>query len=477
MSEPILLPLASPEVLVLGAGFSINVSEEFVCTDDLGKQATLRAGIADERLPAKGFRAGNFETWLSQLAEDQPYLSEAENFHNRARFMDVSRALVDVLRDSELEAFKSPAQPWLLDLLSIAHYRRPTIITLNYDTVIEVAIEGHALPRTDDSIDPSADAPMSGSLLEIGADDILANFPPRIRGSLPARGISYSGSIVPLARSFRLLKLHGSIDWFWAPGDPTGETLRRATVTSRFADPRDDPELRRDEVEGLQPFIVPPTATKSAYYSNLRTRWLWTQAAQALNEAERISLLGYSIPPADLVMSGMLAAAVHGHCVDLKVVNLKPDDPAQRLRELGATTVSELGGDDCMQSFVNSYRDQAAAELVQTLRASALGDAYLVAFTGSASPNGRAAFQAVKRITRGDCEAELSLELAETGVPIDPDNDLGLSALVSKITERVRRLVVRTSDNRKLHVVAAIVNLDTNAIPQRDFVSLLTAGI
>ena len=113
-------------------------------------------------------------------------------------------------------------------------------------------------------------------------------------------------------------------------------------MTSRFADPRDDPELRRDEVEGLQPFIVPPTATKSAYYSNLRTRWLWTQAAQALNEAERISLLGYSIPPADLVMSGMLAAAVHGHCVDLKVVNLKPDDPAQRLRELGATTVSDV---------------------------------------------------------------------------------------------------------------------------------------
>ncbi|HRD99861.1 MAG TPA: hypothetical protein PLV68_01100, partial [Ilumatobacteraceae bacterium] len=65
----------STDVLVLGAGFSKAVSGRFPLTDDLGTSAMALAGVSRDR----PFKDGRFEAWLSQLAEPQPYLSQAEN--------------------------------------------------------------------------------------------------------------------------------------------------------------------------------------------------------------------------------------------------------------------------------------------------------------------------------------------------------------------------------------------------------------
>src|SRR5436305_1640114 len=105
----------APEVLVLGAGFSRALSDAMPLTDSLGDLATASDGLAgDVRLRGHtSFANGNFETWLSRLAEDQPDLLPEENYENRAMFHRLSRAIHNVL-SARQEAVLGEAQPsWL----------------------------------------------------------------------------------------------------------------------------------------------------------------------------------------------------------------------------------------------------------------------------------------------------------------------------------------------------------------------------
>jgi len=60
------------------------------------------------------------------------------------------------------------------------------------------------------------------------------------------------------------------------------------------------------------PFIVPPTATKSSYLTNLVVRKIWARARAALAKAKRLIVIGYSIPPEDQVAAGMIVEALRG---------------------------------------------------------------------------------------------------------------------------------------------------------------------
>ena len=127
------------EALVLGAGFSVAASGgKLPVTADLGRRATARAKIPRSRLPAGGFDRGRFETWLSRLAEDQPHLYVAENLENRGVLVRVVEQLVAVLAEAEAEASGRPG--WLFDLLTLAHHRKATLITLDYDGLVEAAV-------------------------------------------------------------------------------------------------------------------------------------------------------------------------------------------------------------------------------------------------------------------------------------------------------------------------------------------------
>jgi hypothetical protein len=61
--------------------------------------------------------------------------------------------------------------------------------------------------------------------------------------------------------TFRLLKLHGSLDWWWVPNDQSGSSLVRQTPPRRFEDPPQS--LVPRFVPGRERFVVPSRATKS----------------------------------------------------------------------------------------------------------------------------------------------------------------------------------------------------------------------
>ena len=300
------------ETFVVGAGFSTAVHKSMPTLTSLGE--ALRETLLDSdrytsNVPDKVRRQlqsgqvpfGNLELWLSSLAERQPFMTVAAGLRNQALFGEITELLVRLVCQAQND-FWSTAPGWLHRLLRLWHRRRTTVVTFNYDTIIELAMA-------------HLDAPGSEG-------DIIAS----ILAQLPRRAAPLQFEEV-LAPSFRLHKLHGSLDWYWNPDDDSGESLCRlaAGVTDDQA---------RAAVAGKAPFVVPPLTSKAPFYSLGLLRQLWQEAAAALDSAERIVVIGYSVPLTDLATAAMLTGPASSNS-EWHVVNPDAESVGGRLVNLG----------------------------------------------------------------------------------------------------------------------------------------------
>jgi hypothetical protein len=342
---------AGGDVLVLGAGFSRAVSGRLPLVDELGN-ACLEVGDLgrDRRVPVGGFTGGSFETWLSRLADEQPYLSVGENLENQALFERFSEAIAIVLGDDVNAALASGCPAWLNEFIRVAHQRRATLVTFNYDPLIECAVA-------------------TGLLYEWGQYDSV--FWAEITGDVPSwpPGLAYLAA--DKADTLRLLKLHGSLNWYWVPRDASGVSIARRDLPGAFGAPTPyDEEDRRRRLPGRVPFVVPPSAVKSPYYRNPVIREIWQQAAERLRRAERVFILGYSLPPADLTFAGMLTDALRGSTASLAVIDLRAELVQARLTGLGFTEdrVHAFQYDSSpVADFTTWWRDEASSSLADGL--------------------------------------------------------------------------------------------------------------
>ncbi len=282
------------DVFILGAGFSKAVAENFPLAADLLEP--IRTRLSEEVQP----RAGEgFEQWLSRLAEDQPYLPPDTNLERAAAFQRVSKAVSEILSDHENTALASPEPEWLAKLVATWHIRQATVISFNYDNLVEAAVLSQVLALKDDHQFDS----------RVTVPDILRGLPP-----LPPRLMSEETPthVGPsFDQTFRLLKLHGSISWFWDDGDNGGATLQRWPYIGQFLQPRgDQTEDIARQFPGRVPFIAPPSATKSKYLGNRVLRDFWREALYALQNAENIYFLGYSVPPQDQAAMGLIIEGI-----------------------------------------------------------------------------------------------------------------------------------------------------------------------
>ncbi|MGB3412452.1 MAG: hypothetical protein WBA45_14790 [Microthrixaceae bacterium] len=276
---------ASPRIVViLGAGASHAIDSRMPLTDELGGLAL--GSLPPEEQPMYRDRIGYFEALMSRLAEDQPDLSEAENLRNRSRFRQLADAVATAIAGRQAEVLAEPMPAWLVDLCWVWHENRATIVTFNYDSLVERAAASTGLHDWD-------------AKTNVAADDVIDRLPPFAPG--PSRW-----GPGPMPATMRLLKLHGSVAWFAAPDDPSGATLARQTITGWYPDQDVGADEIRREFPGRQPFIIPPTSAKSRFYSNPVVRQLWRDAGAALEKADEVHLVGYSMPATDLVTRGML---------------------------------------------------------------------------------------------------------------------------------------------------------------------------
>lgn len=309
------------EVLVLGAGFSKALDDVMPTADELGQLATEVAGIID----APKFADGRFEVWLSRLAEPQPDLSAAQNSDNNAKFARLIEAVYEVMIGVQKQVQEIP--DWAARLMTALHYRGSVVISFNYDTLVERIVE--SIPLWDFALGGSSSSAFRGVIPrtglrqdregKIGWLNLIADVP-----ALPPPMRSRE----KLAPSFRLLKLHGLLNWYWVPGDDSGATLNSWNLFDYEDDDRDR------YLPGREPFIVPPAATKSPYFNNPIMRQIWSEAGKALKSAESLHFVGYSIPVTDLLSSSMIAEGLADRSPSVSLINRAYSGPRNRLEKL-----------------------------------------------------------------------------------------------------------------------------------------------
>ena len=405
--------MSNGEVVVLGAGFSHAANAKMPLVKELGQlvlerlqadatrtQATKQLFKQLERtLSDDGATGGSpgFESWLARLAEDQPYLSQRENLERRALFSQVSEVMWQVMVERQGQVL-TPVEgndpglgpkEWLYDIVSLFHQRGSTVITLNYDNLVEHAAASSYLRgrSTGPGIESRA----------VRVDDLFGGLPPflplvdtiEIETSFSGHSTVKTPSTIA---TFSLLKLHGSLSWFWIPDDPSGVTLAAWNVTEFGRGLRDE-EARRRDLPGREAFLVPPTTLKARYFETTVTRELWRRAYDALATAKRVLLVGYSLPAADSTFLGLLTETIVGRELEVVVVNPVGDPVTAQLVRLGVK--GDIRGVDDVKTWVKQEIDRDAKSLVDRLRAWAreaperAADAPLsVGWSGQYSPNG-----------------------------------------------------------------------------------------
>jgi hypothetical protein len=451
------------DVFILGAGFSRAIADLMPLTDELGNLVVDACGLgSDPRIPSEGFTNGYFENWLSLLAEPQPQLRSYQNTSNRALFGQVADGIATVLERRQLDVLAKEPPAWLNDLLSVLHVRRAAVLTLNYDNLVESAVEGHHL------WDHLANQ-------RITTQDILNGIPQLAQPTYASLGGRVN-------RTFSLLKLHGSLRWYWSPDDKTGATLQRWTTPGSFGAPLElDEALRSRLMPGREPFLVPPASLKSSYYRNLVTRELWRRASDALSEATTIYLCGYSMPATDVVFAGMIRDAVRQRSVRVVVADPRADEIGTRASRLGIdpSTIECLDGDRPIAALVADYVDRQATEIATDLMStravddSSLGS--LVVSWGEEESLSHRLVHAVVGIQVAPDRSEIVLMLHDHnhGLHVLAPQPSQLGELIGAI-EGCRRVVADVGGRR-----APIVDLWTSPQPAGDgyrWISMTPAG-
>lgn len=176
----------------------------------------------------------------------------------------------------------------LSELAKVEHPRDLTIVTFNYDLVLERAM--YELEQTHPS-----------TFFWPGCYR-LKNLPPaHIHQAHDEDGFREDMSNTGVA----ILKLHGSLNWHskHKSFDPTPRALTRQTrelhVGNFFNILNDLTWRERSRTVYMKPIIVPPvTGKRGIIHHDILP--LWSQAARALRDADRIVIVGYSCPPLDL---------------------------------------------------------------------------------------------------------------------------------------------------------------------------------
>ncbi len=288
-------------LLILGAGFSRAVSTEMNSKMPLMKDLiTPLENLLNEngalQHPSKRFLekpVENPEFFLSYLGWEQPWETPAEVWEDKALFEKAQNKLANFIKNREKNTFEKEVPKWANKLVKYLHDSKTSVITFNYDTILERIIalfshKPHGWPLTRD-------------LYPIP----LSTFTGHVIGAHPAGLTTGEGQ----KRTFNLIKLHGSINWYYSGGEGfPGERVYYRPVTSRS--PCDDfikePHAPIEEsamdllTEGKVSLIIPPVTEKARFYSNRTIQSLWIQARQTLNEADEIFCVGYSLPEADL---------------------------------------------------------------------------------------------------------------------------------------------------------------------------------
>lgn len=337
-------------VYVLGAGFSRAISESMPLTDELGDAVQETLGLS---WPS-GHESMSFEEKLTLLSTPLPFLEGYRNTQRRAQAEQITAALADELDTRGAEATSGAAPSWLLQLVSLWNEEQATVLTFNYDTLVEQAVTTLRPPVLgSSSSNESTASTVHGSQIVYPAPAAVG-----VRTFRDQDG--------PSGESFQLLKLHGSLNWFWSLGD--GSTVVRRPYIHGFGEAADNAGSELAGVQTLDRFLVPPVLSKDSYYNVNLVHMLWRSAYEAVRAASRLTIIGYSMPAGDRIAAELLRELGEGTPVD--IINRTigdsshPMSPAGRAASLEFVVDEQYSGAGAVAEYVSARVSAAAESLV-----------------------------------------------------------------------------------------------------------------
>ena len=327
------------DVFILGAGFSKAINPAMPTMENLTNAVRSKfetSNASDNTLPfpppplvnrdSSGRELdNNIELWMTYLSQSQPWLSETYNQTNKALATLIRRYIREIIeqrisksmaRSENILTGPTTSKPeWLDALVELWSTRQASVITLNYDTLVERA------------------ATTQCTLINDGNGIATSQMYPPYLANIRSRGASLvsSGSIDTLT----YFKLHGSVNWFYSGRDSFyGETIFYADV-KRWGKPDNfdmESKLQSQDKEAL---IIPPVAEKTTYFNNETIRRLWYEASDALLNASRVFAIGYSLPLSDLGMRFFIKRSLPEAGTPWYIVNTSPAAFSDYTRLLG----------------------------------------------------------------------------------------------------------------------------------------------
>lgn len=348
-------------VYILGAGFSKAICDEMPLLNALGQQAlNLLPKASRESI---SFREGeSFEQWLSMRTQDMPFLPDHENMRRRAEAMEMIDAIGSVLDDDVVKSCKQECPLWLRQLVNLWAYERAIIITFNYDTLLEMAINTER---------PALLWSIGARAKQIVSDEVVY---PRPEAASMTRWIDFSENL-PCRNSMQIIKPHGSLNWYSYGND--GEVILKRireereydeTVSQNKLDARENEKLA---VTGMDRFLIPPSSNKASFYGNGFDRLLWRSAYDALEQAESLTIMGYSMPETDYVVNELIRNACVPNKCSLHVVDAFMDEQKRERfnRLVKWQEISETTGTNCLSRYAEEHTQTEARLTANELQA------------------------------------------------------------------------------------------------------------
>lgn len=331
------------DVFILGAGFSKAINDAMPTMKELSEEVIARLKPSPFPIQETLYDLGNnLELWMTYLSQQQPWLREEHHYRNLALAVDVRRHIGDVIVERTNASTKAPIPPWLIPLIKHWHTQRASVITLNYDTLVErvtVVIEG--------------------------SEDFLTEsiYPPYLTNVLTRSGEGTDRS--RRKDTFSYFKLHGSTNLYYSGRQSFyGETIF-------FSKPsiwgNDEHELEyQSEIRKMsgdkEVLIIPPVTDKLTYFNNETVRRLWQEASDAVQAASRMFVIGYSLPPADIGMRFFLQYSQPSKGTAVYIVDQDAEVVARYEELLPKLKVkSEFAGQtEVVSKFVGKYAELPA---------------------------------------------------------------------------------------------------------------------
>jgi hypothetical protein len=316
------------DCFLVGAGFSRCIAAAMPLLADLIPVAERVVGARSPKLLRRLQRLGpNIELWMSYVAQPHPWLDDADALYNQSIFARLSTEIAKEVLSKQNIAVQSAPPTWLSDLVGIWHANRAVVISLNYDTLVEKAL-----------------------MLKEDIPGVFAYQVPVPPIDTRSGLTSYGEERKP---TMKLFKLHGSINWYYH--GPRARSADIYDVLFHAEWLQDDLKGRSDDIGGTQPLVVPPVLAKDPYFVNDTLHEQWIVAGNEAAGADRLFLLGYSLPTSDQLMRFFLAAAIAPSTVvpvnpDYKMVDsVKSVFPGSKLDR------RFVGSADEIPSFVDWY--------------------------------------------------------------------------------------------------------------------------